>query len=299
MAPDNEEDRLLRSVALQNANAIHIARQRAERELLEAKESLEQKTQELAHSLAMLQATLDSTTDGILATDGSANVTTFNQRYVEMWGLPPETMATKDHQKLIELCSRQFKDPNAFRAKIEKIYESSPPESFDVLELADGRVFERSSRIQCVDEKNVGRVWSFRDVTANRRADEIRFRLAAIVESSDDAIVSKTLDGIITTWNSGAERMFGYRADEVIGKPITILIPPSSLDEEPAILARIRKGERIEHYETVRRRKDGSLLNVSLSVSPVRDANGTIIGASKIARYYRTQTSSIGKGTTS
>ena len=99
---------------------------------------------------------------------------------------------------------------------------------------------------------NVGRVWSFRDVTANRRADEIRFRLAAIVESSDDAIVSKTLDGIITTWNIGAERMFGYRADEVIGKPITILIPPSSLDEEPGILARLRRGERIEHYETVR-----------------------------------------------
>ena len=139
-----------------------------------------------------------------------------------------------------------------FRARIEEIYESSPPESFDVLELADGRVFERSSRIQCVDEKNVGRVWSFRDVTANRRADEIRFRLAAIVESSDDAIISKTLDGIITTWNIGAERMFGYRADEVIGKPITILIPPSSLDEEPEILARIRRGERIEHYETVR-----------------------------------------------
>jgi PAS domain S-box-containing protein len=284
MALHDEEDSLLRSVALQNANAILIARQRAERELLQAKEALEQKTQELAHSLAMMQATLESTTDGILATDGSANVTTFNRRYVEMWGLALETMATKDHRKLIELCSKQFKDPNAFRATIEKIYKSSPPESFDVLELVDGRVFERSSRIQCVDEKNVGRVWSFRDVTANRRADEIRFRLAAIVESSDDAIVSKTLDGIIRTWNSGAERMFGYRADEVIGKPITILIPPSSLDEEPAILARIRKGERIKHYETIRRRKDGSLLNVSLSVSPVRDANGIIIGASKIAR---------------
>ena len=117
-----------------------------------------------------------------------------------------------------------------------------------------------------------------------RRADEVRFRLAAIVESSDDAIVSKTLDGIITTWNIGAERMFGYRADEVIGKPITILIPPSSLDEEPEILARLRRGERIEHYETVRMRKDGSLLDVALTVSPVKDGNGKIIGASKIAR---------------
>ena len=284
MAPDNEEDRLLRSVALQNANAIHIARQRAERELLQAKEALEQKTHELAHSLAMMQATLESTTDAILATDDCAQVTTFNQRYVEMWELPPEAIATGDHRKLIELCGRHFKDPSAFRARIEEIYESSPPESFDVLELADGRVFERSSRIQCVDEINVGRVWSFRDVTANRRSDEIRFRLAAIVESSDDAIISKTLDGIITTWNIGAERMFGYRADEVIGKPITILFPPSSSDEEPGILARIRRGERIEHYETVRVRKDGSLLDVALTVSPVKDADGTIIGASKIAR---------------
>ena len=117
-----------------------------------------------------------------------------------------------------------------------------------------------------------------------RRAEEVRFRLAAIVESSDDAIVSKTLDGIITTWNIGAERMFGYRADEVIGKPITILIPPTSIDEEPEILARLRRGERIEHYETVRMRKDGSLLDVALTVSPVKDGNGKIIGASKIAR---------------
>ena len=93
-----------------------------------------------------------------------------------------------------------------------------------------------------MDEKNVGRVWSFREVTASRRAEEIRFRLAAIVESSDDAIISKTLDGIITTWNIGAERMFGYRADEVIGKPITILIPPSSLDEEPADFSPNQKG---------------------------------------------------------
>ena len=117
MAQDDEEDRLLRSVALQNANAILIARQRAERELLQAKEALEQKTQELAHSLAMMQATLESTTDGILATDDSGQVTTFNQRYVEMWGLPPEAMATRDHRKLIELCGRQFKDPGRISCK--------------------------------------------------------------------------------------------------------------------------------------------------------------------------------------
>jgi PAS domain S-box-containing protein len=108
--------------------------------------------------------------------------------------------------------------------------------------------------------------------------------LAAIVESAEDAIISKTLDSIITSWNRGAERMFGYTAEEVIGKPVTILIPPDHPDEEPAILARLRKGEPIEHYETVRVTKDGRLIDVSLTVSPIKDASGRIIGASKIAR---------------
>jgi PAS domain S-box-containing protein len=108
--------------------------------------------------------------------------------------------------------------------------------------------------------------------------------LASIVESSDDAIVSKDLNGIIRSWNKGAERLFGYTAPEVIGQAVTILIPTDFLDEEPAILGRIVKGERIEHYETTRQRKDGSLIHVSLTVSPVRDSSGKIIGASKVGR---------------
>ncbi|MBZ9701699.1 MULTISPECIES: PAS domain S-box protein [unclassified Mesorhizobium] len=109
-------------------------------------------------------------------------------------------------------------------------------------------------------------------------------RLAAIVESSHDAIVSKDLNGIILTWNRGAERLFGYAASEVLGEPITIIIPPERLQEEPLILGRIRKGEIVDHFETVRRRKDGSLVDISLTISPVRDAAGRIVGASKIAR---------------
>src|SRR5215207_1706797 len=108
--------------------------------------------------------------------------------------------------------------------------------------------------------------------------------LAALIESADDAIISKTLEGIITSWNKGAERIFGYTADEVIGKPVTILIPEGHLDEEPAILSRLRAGDRIEHYETVRVRKDGRLIDISLTVSPIQGPNGRIIGASKIAR---------------
>jgi len=109
-------------------------------------------------------------------------------------------------------------------------------------------------------------------------------RLAAIVESSDDAIISKDLDGIIATWNRGAEKLFGYTAEEMIGQSITILIPPDRQDEEPSILARIRAGKRVEPYETVRKRKDGRLVEISLAVSPIEDAAGTIVGASKIAR---------------
>src|SRR4051812_13782906 len=128
------------------------------------------------------------------------------------------------------------------------------------------------------------------DLTAAERdAEELRSRLAAIVTSSDDAIISKTLDGVITTWNEGASRIFGYSADEAVGKPITILIPPDRLGEEPEILRRLRAGERVDHIETVRLRKDGELLNISLTVSPIRNAAGEIVGASKIARDITSQ----------
>jgi PAS domain S-box-containing protein len=119
---------------------------------------------------------------------------------------------------------------------------------------------------------------------ALRRAERNASLLASIVESSDDAIVSKNLDGIIISWNQGAERLFGYTAAEVIGKSINILIPPERFEEEPRILARLRRGERVDHFETIRVHKDGSRLNISLTISPVKDAQGLVVGASKIAR---------------
>jgi PAS domain S-box-containing protein len=122
------------------------------------------------------------------------------------------------------------------------------------------------------------------DLIERTRTEQALARLAAIVETSDDAIISKDLNGIIITWNRGAEQLFGYRAQETIGLPVTILIPPDRIDEEAVILARIRRGERIEHYETVRRRKDGTLVDISLSVSPLLDEAGKVVGASKIAR---------------
>ena len=144
---------------------------------------------------------------------------------------------------------------------------------------------------------NVPHVFGIRDIDAGTtiarqlgfglerlRAEETTQRLATIVETSDDAIISKNLDGVIQTWNCGAERIFGYTPQEVVGKAVTILMPPERYDEEPGILARLRRGERIDHYQTTRRRKDGGLIDVSLTVSPIYDKAGCIIAASKIAR---------------
>jgi PAS domain S-box-containing protein len=123
-----------------------------------------------------------------------------------------------------------------------------------------------------------------RDITERKKAEQVAQRLVSIVESSEDAIISKDLNGIIVSWNNGAERLFGYPADEVIGKSILILIPPDRQDEEATILSRIRLGEPVNHYETVRRRKNGTLVDISLTVSPLYDTAGAVIGASKIAR---------------
>ncbi|MGD0570711.1 MAG: PAS domain S-box protein [Candidatus Sulfotelmatobacter sp.] len=122
------------------------------------------------------------------------------------------------------------------------------------------------------------------DVTERKAAEEMRSRLAAIVESSDDAIIAKDLNGIITNWNSSAERIFGYTENEVLGKPITIIIPPELQEQEKDILRRLRSGERVDHFETVRVTKAGKRVLISLTVSPVRDSSGRIVGASKIAR---------------
>ena len=134
-------------------------------------------------------------------------------------------------------------------------------------------------------KNNLGIAPTPREIEAALRESEQQLRwLASIIDSSDDAIVSKNLDGIIRSWNNGAERIFGYSASEAIGQPITLVIPQDRHSEEREILTRIRRGERIDHFETVRQRKNGSLIVVSLTVSPVKDANGKIVGASKIAR---------------
>lgn len=130
----------------------------------------------------------------------------------------------------------------------------------------------------------VGAMNTLVDITERQKHEHTQEHLAAIVQGSDDAIISKDLNGIITSWNPGAERIFGYTTDEAIGQPITMLIPADHIDEEPQILARIRRGDHVDHYETIRQRKDGTRINISLTVSPLRARDGRIVGASKIAR---------------
>ena len=542
MTNDQNEDKQLRSVALQNAQSILAAREQAERELISAKAALEAKTKELAVSLAMVQATLEAATDAILVTDTQGKITNYNRKYAEMWRISPEVIEARDYERLQEICSKHFHDPWQYLSRVTEIYSTFTQESFDLLTLIDGRVIEMVSTIQHIEGENVGRVWSFRDITdrtkaeeetrrqqewfrvtlqsigdavittdihsrvtflnpmaetltgwsskeatgqplkavfniineksrkpalhpidqvlregiivelsndtaliarngaetsiedsaapiwdstgkllgavmvfhdvinkrqaeetlqqseqklraifnqaavgiatidlegrweevnqkfsdilgytreelmqvpfrdltysedlprtnqkvkellagyipdyslekryirkdgavvwnletvtlfrdaegnprqflvvveditLRKKAEEDSLRLSAVVESSDDAIISKTLTGSITSWNRAAEKMFGYTTPEVLGKSISILFPPERLEEEREIIARLKRGERVDHYETERIRKDGTLLNVSLTVSALKDHNGQIIGASKIAR---------------
>jgi PAS domain S-box-containing protein len=156
-----------------------------------------------------------------------------------------------------------------------------------VIERPDGSRVTVSVHIDPIRDKDgsiVGAVNFFHDITERKRAERANSLLAAIVGSSDDAIVSKNLDGIITSWNKGAERLFGHSAEEAVGKHITFVIPADRWDEEAMILEQLKRGERVEHFETVRIHKDGTLLDISLTISPMRNAAGVVIGASKVAR---------------
>ena len=276
MVDSEEEPKQLRRVVLETAA-------RAEQEIRRTNEALDQRTRELAQALAVTRATLESTMDAILVTDEKGKVTDFNQKYIDIWKIPRELLERGTLQAVRELQSENFPGPKRFLARIEEI-AASGHESFDLLELKDGRMFERYSKVLTVAGKDAGRVWSYRDVTDRFLAEITSRRLAAIVASSADAIIGKDLNSIITSWNSGAERIFGYTAEEMIGTSIMRLIPPDRQDEEQEILSRIRRGECFDHFETVRLAKDGRQLNVSIMVSPIKNSIGHVIGASKVAR---------------
>jgi PAS domain S-box-containing protein len=224
----------------------------------------------------------------IYTTDAVGRITFYNEAAAELWGCRPEVGKSEfcGSWKLYWADGRPMPHDQCPMAVC--LRTGRPVRGVEAIaERPDGTrvhfipyptpLFDASGKL-------VGGVNMLVDVTERKRSEAIAQRLASIVESSQDAIVSKDLDGIITSWNRGAERIFGYAAEEVIGKSILVLIPADRHDEERGILERIRRGERIEHYETIRLCKDGNLVHISLSVSPIRGAEGAIIGASKIAR---------------
>lgn len=232
----------------------------------------------------MLQAIVGSTPYGLLVSNKHGYVLCYNQPYMDMWRIPGEVMVNARHQTIFQHYSSQLRDPQQFLRSTEEIYRAWLPESFDILEFIDGQVFERYTKASILEESEMVRVWSFRDITERRQAEAYKAKLAALVESSNDAIVVKDLNGIITSWNTGAERIFGYQSSEIIGSSILELIPPDRHEEENGIMSLIKSGNCVDHFETVRWGKNKKPIHVSVTISPVKDSNGNIVGVSKIAR---------------
>ena len=231
---------------------------------------------------------LDALPAATYVTDAAGIIAYYNDAAATLWGARPELGIARwcGSRKLFWPDGRPL--PHDESPMALAVREMRPISGIEVVvERPDGSRSSFLPQIKLIHNASgalVGAINVLVDITERICADAHAQRLAAIVESSDDAIVSKDLNGIIASWNCGAQRIFGYTAEEMIGKSVTILIPPERENEEPGILQRIRRGERIEHYETVRRRKDGSLVDISLTVSPVRNLAGEIIGASKVAR---------------
>lgn len=232
------------------------------------------------------RALLDSALDCIISMDSKGRVIEFNKAAERVFGYNREQVIGKELASLIIPPSFRDRHREALQHYLDTGEGPVLGKRLEVTALrADGSEILAELAITALHQETDPVFTAYlRDITDRRRGDEASRRLAAIIESSDDAIVSKDLNGIITSWNAAAERLFGYKAEEIVGQSILLLIPPERQHEEPRILERIRRGDRIDHYETVRRRKDGSLFDISVTVSPLRDKTGKIIGASKIAR---------------
>jgi PAS domain S-box-containing protein len=240
----------------------------------------QRKTEEAALKLA---AIVESSDDAIVSKDLNGIVTSWNQAAERMFGYKPEEIIGKSITTIIP--PDLYGDEDLILGRIRK---GEKVEHFQtVRRRKDGSLLDVSLTVSPIKDQDgnvIGAAKIARDITHQRKTEAAALKLAAIVESSEDAIISKDLNGVVTSWNQAAERMFGYTAGEIIGLPITTIIPPELHGDEPRILAKIRAGERIEHFETIRVRKDGERLNISLTVSPIRDGSGKVIGAAKISR---------------
>jgi PAS domain S-box-containing protein len=233
--------------------------------------------------LALLAAIVDSSEDAIVSKTLDGQIRSWNAGAARIFGYEAHEVIGKPITIIIppELHAEE-------QQILQKIRRGERIDHFETTRIAkDGRRIEVSLTISPILDRQgriVGASKNARDIGEQRRLERTRALLAAIVESSDDAIVSKNLSGIIQTWNAGAMRTFGYTAEEAIGKPITLIIPPELQDEERRIIAQLREGKRIEHFDTTRVAKDGRRIPISITVSPIRDARGVVIGASKVAR---------------
>ena len=244
-------------------------------------------TGELKRQRKWFEVTLASIGDGVITADVDGNVTMLNPVAEQLTGWTTAEAIGRPLQEVFHIVNEDT------RAKVENPALRAIKDGV-IYGLANHTLLiGKNGREVSIDDsgapitsggETLGAVLVFRDITERRRAEQTRALLACIVDSSEDAIVSKSLEGIITSWNHSAERMFGWTSAEAVGKSITMIIPTELREEEAMILGRLRQGQRIEHFETIRVTKDGRRLNISLTVSPVRNRNGEVIGASKIAR---------------
>lgn len=232
------------------------------------------------------RALLDSALDCIITMDASGRVVEFNPAAERVFGFTRAEAVGKELAELIIPAPLRERHRQGLKHYLQTGEGPVLRRRIEITAVrADGSevLVELAITAFRIQDEPVFTAY-LRDITERKQIDDASRRLAAIIASSEDAIISKDLDGRITSWNEAAERLFGYKSEEVIGQPVTILIAPDRHDEEPGILERIRRGEGLEHYETVRRRKDGTLFDISLTVSPIKNESGHVIGASKIGR---------------
>lgn len=231
---------------------------------------------------------LRSIGDAVIATDGQGRILFLNPLAETLTGWNEKDVLGKVLTEIFQIVNEKTRKPVV--NPVAKVLASGLIVGLANHTLLIGRDGTElpidDSAAPIVDEQGnvTGVIMVFRDVTEKRKAEELNGRLAAIIESSDDIIVSKTLDGIITSWNRGAEVILGYTAAEIVGKHVSILMAPEAIDDTEKILGKVRLGERVNHYHSKRRRKDGTIIDVSLTVSPIRNEYGEIIGASKVGR---------------
>ncbi len=243
---------------------------------------------ELRAEKERLGVTLTSIGDAVITTDAEGRVTFMNPVAASLCGWPDAGAIGRPLKDVFRIVNEATRQP--VESPVEKVIREGYTiglANHTVLIARDDKetpIDDSAAPIVDAHGEVSGVVLVFRDVTEKRRASELKERLAAVVESSDDIMASKNLAGVITSWNRGAEQILGYTAEEVIGQHVSMLMPPELVEDMPRILERIRRGEKVDHYQTKRRRKDGTIIDVSLTVSPIRNEAGEIIGASKIGR---------------